>query len=247
MANTCAICGATINVLQSQKLMDGNYICTKGCRAKGLKYYDYVHSDLDNVKDHIHQTEVGTQIWQDLMEPLKKTRDKNQKMQSFGPIYIAPSLGLGAVTEARGGLFNTKVYACVYRLENLQIYKTENMPARTSGSDKDKKCVHLGFVHTKGLNDVYIPFDDETRCHQCVDYLNKLFGLDDSFRSGIKKSVTQFKATKSMWDLAKAKKNGENLEEKAKETVDAFGATIIGDRTQFKDAADQALANYDLD
>ena len=99
----------------------------------------------------------------------------------------------------------------------------------------------------KGLNDVYIPFDDETRCHQCVDYLNKLFGLDDSFRSGIKKSVTQFKATKSMWDLAKAKKNGENLEEKAKETVDAFGATIIGDRTQFKDAADQALANYDLD
>lgn len=198
MANTCAICGATINVLQSQKLMDGNYICTKGCRAKGLKYYDYVHSDLDNVKDHIHQTEVGTQIWQDLMEPLKKTRDKNQKMQSFGPIYIAPSLGLVAVIEARGGLFNTKIYACVYRLENLQIYKTENMPARTSGSDKDKKCVHLGFVHTKGLNDVYIPFDDETRCHQCVDYLNKLFGLDDSFRSGIKKSVTQFKATKSM-------------------------------------------------
>lgn len=46
---------------------------------------------------------------------------------------------------------------------------------------------------------------------------------------------------------AKAKKNGENLEEKAKETVDAFGATIIGDRTQFKDAADQALAGYDLD
>lgn len=127
MANTCAICGATINVLQSQKLMDGNYICTKGCRAKGLKYYDYVHSDLDNVKDHIHQTEVGTKVWQDLMEPLKKTRDKNQKMQSFHPIYIAPSLGLIAVIEARGGLFNTKIYACVYRLENLQIYKTENM------------------------------------------------------------------------------------------------------------------------
>ena len=50
-----------------------------------------------------------------------------------------------------------------------------------------------------------------------------------------------------MRDLAKAKKNGENLEEKAKATVDAFGATIIGDRTQFKDAADQALAGYDLD
>ena len=236
MANTCAICGATINVLQSQKLMDGNYICTKGCRAKGLKYYDYVHSDLDNVKDHIHQTEVGTKIWQDLMEPLKKTRDKNQKMQSFHPIYIAPSLGLIAVIEARGGLFNTKTYACVYRLENLQLYRTERMPARTSGSDKDKMCVHLGFVHTKGLNDVYIPFDDETRCHQCVDYLNKLFGLDDSFRSGIKKSVTQFKATKSMWDLAKAKKNGENLEEKAYSgKVTIFSQAIFSGKKELYD------------
>ena len=46
MANTCAICGATINVLQSQKLMDGNYICTKGCRAKGLKYYDKIFNLL---------------------------------------------------------------------------------------------------------------------------------------------------------------------------------------------------------
>lgn len=87
MANTCAICGATINVLQSQKLMDGNYICTKGCRAKGLKYYDYVHSDLDNVKDHIHQTEVGTKVWQDLMEPLKKTRDKIKRC-SLSTLFI---------------------------------------------------------------------------------------------------------------------------------------------------------------
>lgn len=27
MANTCAICGASINIFQSQKLADGNYLC----------------------------------------------------------------------------------------------------------------------------------------------------------------------------------------------------------------------------
>ncbi len=31
MVNTCAICGATINVFQAQKLVDGNYLCRKTC------------------------------------------------------------------------------------------------------------------------------------------------------------------------------------------------------------------------
>ncbi len=31
MANTCAICGVTINVFQAQKLADGNYLCRKTC------------------------------------------------------------------------------------------------------------------------------------------------------------------------------------------------------------------------
>lgn len=31
MANTSAICGATINVFQAQKLADGSYLCRKTC------------------------------------------------------------------------------------------------------------------------------------------------------------------------------------------------------------------------
>lgn len=31
MANTCAICGATINVFQAQKLADRDYLCRKTC------------------------------------------------------------------------------------------------------------------------------------------------------------------------------------------------------------------------
>ena len=40
MANQCAICGADINLIQTQKLSDGNCICRKNCRKKGFKVYD---------------------------------------------------------------------------------------------------------------------------------------------------------------------------------------------------------------
>lgn len=42
MANQCAICGADINLIQTQKLSDGNCICRKNCRKKGFKVFDYV-------------------------------------------------------------------------------------------------------------------------------------------------------------------------------------------------------------
>lgn len=63
MANQCAICGADINLIQTQKLSDGNCICRKNCRKKGFKVYDYVHSNLPSVKAHLAQVERGTKLW----------------------------------------------------------------------------------------------------------------------------------------------------------------------------------------
>ena len=40
MANTCAICGASINIFQSQKLADGNYLCRKTCCEKAMRNFD---------------------------------------------------------------------------------------------------------------------------------------------------------------------------------------------------------------
>ena len=50
MANKCAICGAEINLVQTQKLADGNCICRKNCRSKGMKAFDYVHANLPSVQ-----------------------------------------------------------------------------------------------------------------------------------------------------------------------------------------------------
>ena len=37
MADKCAICGADINLIQTQRLADGSCICRKNCRQKGFK------------------------------------------------------------------------------------------------------------------------------------------------------------------------------------------------------------------
>lgn len=55
MANKCGICGADINLMQTQKLADGNCICRKNCRSRGFKVYDYVHGNLSGVKAHLDQ------------------------------------------------------------------------------------------------------------------------------------------------------------------------------------------------
>ena len=84
MANKCGICGADINLMQTQKLADGNCICRKNCRSRGFKVYDYVHGNLPGVKAHLAQVERGTKLWEHYFVPRLKTKDKTQKLTRFG-------------------------------------------------------------------------------------------------------------------------------------------------------------------
>ena len=84
MANKCGICGADINLMQTQKLADGNCICRKNCRSRGFKVYDYVHGNLPGVKAHLAQVERGTKLWEHYFVPRLKTKDKSQKLTRFG-------------------------------------------------------------------------------------------------------------------------------------------------------------------
>ena len=68
------IYGADINLIQTQKLSDGNCICRKNCRKKGFKSYDYVHSNLPGVKAHLAQVERGTKLWEHYFIPREKQR-----------------------------------------------------------------------------------------------------------------------------------------------------------------------------
>ena len=100
MANKCAICGAEVNLIQGQKLADGNYICRKNCRSKCMKVFDCVHADLNQVQAHIAQVERGTKLWEHYFVPKLKEKDKEKKLHNFtGNIYIAPDIGLMAMVQ----------------------------------------------------------------------------------------------------------------------------------------------------
>ena len=91
MANTCAICGATINVFQAQKLADGNYLC----RKKALtKYFDFVGATLPSFQAHAAQVEKGTKIWNELFVPNLKGKSIKK---TVSPVYVAPDLRLFVV------------------------------------------------------------------------------------------------------------------------------------------------------
>lgn len=93
MANKCGICGADINLMQTQKLADGNCICRKNCRSRGFKVYDYVHGNLPGVKAHLDQVARGTKLWDYYFVPRLKTKDKNQKLTRFGAhLYVAEDM-----------------------------------------------------------------------------------------------------------------------------------------------------------
>ena len=146
MAKNCAICGASINVFQSQKLADGNYLCRKVCCKKALtKYFDFVNATLPEYKDHAAQVERGTKIWEGLFVPRLKSKDKNEKLERrYQPMIVAPSLGLVALLETRYKFMNfgKSEHACVFRLDDLVCYETEKETKTVNDKEQTEYYIH---------------------------------------------------------------------------------------------------------
>ena len=155
MANKCGICGADINLMQTQKLADGNCICRKNCRSRGFKVYDYVHGNLSGVKAHLDQVERGTKLWDHYFVPRLKTKDKNQKLTRFGAhLYVAEDIGLVAFTQVdyKILIFGKTTRACVYRIADLRNYKYEEQMVRNGDKTEKKSTVRMVFINTAGMN-----------------------------------------------------------------------------------------------
>ena len=161
MANKCAICGAEINLFQTQKLADGNCICRKTCRKKGFKVYDYVHANLYGVQAHIAQVERGTKLWDHYFVPRQKTKDKTQKLKRFGStLFVAEDIGLMAYiqNDYKFWIFGKTTRACVYRIADLRAYNYEERIENTGGDSKPQKksFVRMAFINTEGLSEISV-------------------------------------------------------------------------------------------
>ena len=249
--HNCAICGAEVGLMSEQKLADGNYICRKVCSKKTFKNFDKVSATLGDVTAHIEQIEKGTRIWNELLLPLKKSKNKDEKLKLFGVggplLYVSPSTGLMALVETRYKIFifGKSELACVYRIADLVQYDYEEETVKNSDGKMEKKefCAMV-FKDTTGMHSFRLEMANSKSYESAAKYFDTLFGIQRTLGNSFKNAKRQLDAIKSVANTVKAAANGTLDEAQAAETVDAVGAYLQGDRTQWIAKADAALAPY---
>lgn len=244
----CALCGAEIGLIAQQKLADGNYICRKVCAKKCLKALELMHATLDQVKAHIEQVEFGTKAWEQIFVPLKKTKEKSEKLKYLGQngqLVVSPSTGLVALiqNDYKFFVFGKTTRACVYRLADLYYYEYEKEITKDSeGKDVTKHFCRLGFTGVFGLSDFRLPVSSESDFVSIEKYFNTLFGIQKTLRNVGNTFKSQINAAKAMAQAVKAIKDKDaDMEAKAADAVGAMDAAIYGDRTEWIKKADAVL------
>lgn len=247
----CAICGAEVGLMSEQKLADGNYICRKVCGKKTFKNFDKVSATLGDVTAHIEQIEKGTRIWNELLLPLKKAKDKDAKLKALGVggplLYVSPSTGLVALVETRYKffIFGKTELACVYRLADLIRYDYEEEQVKNSeGKTETKEYCYMLFKDTAGMYDFRLEVANSASYESLAKYFDKLFGIQKTLGNSVKNAKRQINAIKSFVSAAKAAVDGTLDEKQAAETVDALDASVYGDRTEWIAKADAALSAF---
>ncbi len=247
MANTCRICGAEINLVQTQRLADGNCIC-RSCRKKGFRDYDYMHDGLHNVKAHLNQVERGTKLWEHYFVPREKTKDKTQKLKRFGSrIYVAEDIGLMAFiqTDYKFFLFGKSIKACVYRIADLRSYEYEKRTVQRDGKTENKSVAVLCFVNTEGLYEAIAPLESGSAYEKMKKYFDTLFGIQKTLGNAVNTWKQQMTAAKDLAAGFSAAVRGDtNAETKAEQAIHSLDAAIYGDRSEWIRKADAALAAF---
>lgn len=249
--HNCAICGTEVGLLSEQKLADGNYICRKVCSKKTFKIFDKVSATLDDVTAHIAQIEKGTRIWNALLLPLKKSKNKDEKLKLLGVggplLYVSPSTGLVALVETRYKflVFGKSELACVYRLADLVQYDYEEESVKTSdGKTETKEYCAMMFKNTAGMFGFRLEVANSKSYENLAKYFDTLFGIQKTLGNSFKNAKRQLDAFKSIASSVKAAAAGTLDEAQAAETVETLDASVYGDRTQWIAKADAALANF---
>ena len=250
MANKCAICGAEINLFQTQKLADKNCICRKTCRKKGFKTFDYVHADLYGVKAYLAQVDRGTKLWNYYFVPRIKTKDKTQKLKRFGsPVYVAEDLGLMAYiqNDYKFIIFGKTTRACVYRIADLRAYNYEERIENNSGDSKPQKksFVRMAFINTEGMSEISVEMNNIKAFQKLQKYFDTLFGVQKTLGNASNIWKAQAAAIKSAAAGVSAAIRGDtDASEKVGGAIESLDAAIYGDRTELIRRADEALAAF---
>ena len=249
--HTCAICGVEVGLMSEQKLADGNFICRKVCSKKTFKNFDKVSATLGDVTAHIEQIEKGTRIWNELLLPLNKSKNKDEKLKMMGVggplLYASPSTGLVALVETRYKfmVFGKSELACVYRIADLMQYDFVEETAKNSeGKEEKKQYCAMMFKDTAGMYGFRLAVSGQKEYESIAKYFDTLFGIQKTLGNSFKNAKRQMDAIKSITNTVKAAAAGTLDEAQAAETIGSVDAYVHGDRTQWIEKADATLAPY---
>ena len=249
--HNCAICGAEVGLMSGQKLADGNYICRKVCSKKTFKIFDKVSAILGDVTAHLEQIEKGTKIWNEVLLPLKKSKNKEEKLKVLGVgdplLYVSPSTGLVALVETRYKfmVFGKSELACVYRLADLVKYDFEDEIVKGDDGKLDKKeYAYLMFKDTAGMYGFRLEVNGKKAFEHLEKYFDTLFGIQKTLGNSFKNAKRQLDAIKGAASAVKGAVNGTLDEAQAAQAAGAVDAYFMGDRTEWIRKADAALAPY---
>lgn len=249
--HNCAICGAEVNLMSEQKLADGNFICRKVCSKKTFKNFDKVSATLGDVTAHIAQVEKGTKIWNELLLPLKKSKNKDEKLKAMGVggplLYASPSTGLVALVETRYEflLFGKSEMACVYRIADLARYEYVQEKVKTSDDKEEtKEYCDMLFNNTAGMYGFRLEVSGKMEYDSIAKYFDTLFGIQKTLGNSFKNAKRQLDAIKGAAAAVKGAVDGTLDEAQAAQAAGAVDAYFMGDRTELIAKADAALAAF---
>jgi len=239
MTKQCAICGVPINGFQGKKLADGNYICRKTCKKRGLNIFKYSESCLEDVIAHFEQVEKGKTLWERFFVPRLKTEDHEKKLKQFKSVYVAEDIGLMAFKEKRYKfLFWGKTeHFCVYRIADLRMYDVQSGTMTNNGKSKTTGYLYYHFGDVKGLNTFRVQYASRKECWQKAEYFDSLFGLE----------TKQLSLYEEMKELAYIVQNTDvdpfsiKTEKEIVEVMKKMGKYKEGDRTQWIEKAEITL------
>ena len=247
MAKQCAICGTEkMNLFQSQKLKDGNAICTKTCKKLGLKYFNYQFASLEKTLAHHKQVERGKKLWEHFFVP----RLNAKKLKNFKHIFIAEDIGLLAVREKRSFFifWNKSEHYCVYRLADLAAYRLDKdvqSNVSASGKRSSSKTFYVRFLFEEQVEalSIFRVKLSKGKCRQLIKYLDGLFGI-------VTKEKGVFSDLKDSWQyMMSFKEEGKsmssvNMEEVQIDMMKKSGNYREGDKTKWVEVADTALKEF---
>ena len=100
------------------------------------------------------------------------------------------------------------------------------------------------FKDTAGLAAFRLEVSGQKEYEHIAKYFDTLFGIQKTLGNSINNAKRQLNAFKSIADTVKAAAAGTLDETQAAQTIGALDASVYGDRTQWIEKADAALAPY---